>query len=68
MLYATARWNPFKVDSTVTNSTMEPHWSQGREVEPRVGPCVVQVRETLYSNLLVSTQVYEWVPANRLGR
>ena len=38
-------------------------WSQGREFEPRVGLHVVSLSKVLYSNLLVSTQVYKWVPA-----
>ena len=34
-------------------------WSQGCDLEPHVGPRIV----ALYSNLILSTQVYKWVPA-----
>ena len=36
---------------------------QGREFEPCVDPRVVSLNKILCSNLLLSTQVYKWVPA-----
>ena len=35
-------------------------WSQGCEFEPYVGLCVVSLSKALYSDLLLSTQVYNW--------
>ena len=36
---------------------------EGCEFEPSVGLRVVSLSKILYSNLLLSTQVYKWVPA-----
>ena len=38
-------------------------WSQGSEFDPCEDLRVVSLSKTLYSNLLLSTQVYNWVPA-----
>ena len=38
-------------------------WSQGCKFEPCLCLHVVCLSEALYSNLLLSTHVYEWVPA-----
>ena len=53
-----------------TRTSAVEHWTRDPKVvrfKPRVGPHVVSLSKSLYSNLLLSTQVYKWVPA-KLGR